>query len=252
MVLTLYVVSVRFPNSTAPPQRRLLADVLAAGGTYPLVLAGDYAVHAHGLVNRLSRDRDWDWDRCRDLSVATESPERMETIATAVRAGLEQRGWHVRPLETDPLSTQLIVTDPATRQERRWQEQYEVDIRKETLWRPPVPTEHGLVLSLEDVIGTKVRALADYGLARDLIDVQAATHHWSHPELEELGRRHTRAPFDLTDLQTRLYGADWIDDTDFAAYGLDESATTALRQWAQEWAADIAERLLEEEAPPED
>ncbi|MFE1958932.1 hypothetical protein [Streptomyces sp. NPDC059479] len=250
MVLTLYVVSVWFPNSTAPPQRRLLADVLAAGGTYPLVLAGDHAVRAHGLVNRLSRNRDW--DRCRDLSVATESPERMETIATTVRAGLEQRGWHVRTLETGPLSAQLIVTDPATRQERRRQEHYEVDIRKETLWRPPVPTEHGLVLSLEDVIGTRVRALADYGLAGDLIDVQAAAHHWSHPELEELGRRHTRDPFDLTDLQTRLYGADWIDDTDFAAYGLDDSAITTLRRWAQEWADDIAERLLEEEAPDED
>lgn len=62
--------------------RRLLADVLAVGGAYPLALTGGYAVQAHGLVDRLSQD----------LDVATENPDRMEDIATAVRTGLEQRG----------------------------------------------------------------------------------------------------------------------------------------------------------------
>ncbi|MFJ5721643.1 nucleotidyl transferase AbiEii/AbiGii toxin family protein [Streptomyces sp. NPDC093149] len=216
--------------------RRLLADVLAVGGNYPLALTGGYAVQAHGLVDRLSQD----------LDVATENPGRMEDIATAVRTGLEQRGWRVRALETDPLSARLIVTDTASREE------CEVDILKEALWRPPVLTEHGLVLSLEDVVGTKVRALADRGLARDLIDVQAAANRWSPVELEELGRRHARDSFDLSELQARLGGADWIDDTEFAAYELDEQAIIALRQWAQAWADDIGERLQELEAPHED
>ncbi|GAA3481558.1 hypothetical protein GCM10018966_060890 [Streptomyces yanii] len=73
----------------------------------------------------------------------------MEKIAAAVRAGLEQRGWRVEALETDPLSARLIVTDDATGEE------CEVDVLKEALWRPPVKTEHGLALSLEDVVGTK-------------------------------------------------------------------------------------------------
>ncbi|MEU0402744.1 nucleotidyl transferase AbiEii/AbiGii toxin family protein [Streptomyces sp. NPDC006197] len=216
--------------------RRLLADVLAAGDVYPLVLTGGYAVQAHGLVNRVSQD----------LDVATENSEPMESIATTVRTELEHRGWAVRALETDPLSARLIVTDPTSGEE------CEVDLLKEVLWRPPVTTEHGLVLSLEDVVGTKVRALADRGLARDLIDVRAASGRWSHTELEELGRRHARGTFDLTDLQSRLAGADWIDDTEFAAYGLDEQSIGELRQWAQAWADDIAERLLELEEPPED
>ncbi|WP_137988396.1 nucleotidyl transferase AbiEii/AbiGii toxin family protein [Streptomyces vilmorinianum] len=216
--------------------RRLLADVLAVGDVYPLVLTGGYAVQAHGLVDRLSKD----------LDVATENPEPMEKITAAVRAGLEQRGWRVRALETDPLSARLIVTDTSTGEE------CEVDVLKETLWRPPVKTQHGLVLSLEDVVGTKVRALADRGLARDLIDVRAATDRWSHIELEELGRRHARDSFDLSDLQARLAGADWIDDTEFAAYGLDDQQTIELRRWAQEWADDIAERLQEAESPLDD
>ncbi|MFF0434873.1 nucleotidyl transferase AbiEii/AbiGii toxin family protein [Streptomyces sp. NPDC004327] len=216
--------------------RRLLADVLAVGEVYPLVLTGGYAVQAHGLVNRLSKD----------LDVATENPEPLEKIAAAVRVGLEQRGWQVRALETDPLSARLIVTDTTTGEE------CEVDVLKEALWRPPVKTRHGLVLSLEDVVGTKVRALADRGLARDLIDVRAAADRWSHIELEELGRRHARDAFDLSELQARLTGADWIDDTEFAAYGLDDHQTIELRQWAQEWADDIAERIQEAAGPPDD
>ncbi|SFY34647.1 hypothetical protein SAMN02787144_101993 [Streptomyces atratus] len=94
--------------------------------------------------------------------------------------------------------------------------------------------------------------MADRGLARDLIDVQAATDRWNPVELEELGRRHARDSFDLSELQARLSGADWIDDTEFAAYGLDERAIAGLRQWAQTWADDIGERLHELEAPHED
>ncbi|ANS66739.1 hypothetical protein SLINC_4515 [Streptomyces lincolnensis] len=116
-----------------------------------------------------------------------------------MRTGLEERGWRVRALETDPLSARLIVTDPASGEE------CEADVLKETLWRPPVHTEHGLVLSLEDVVGTKVRALADRGLTRDLVDVQAAADRWSHIELEELGRRHARDSFEYVTNHSRVH-----------------------------------------------
>lgn len=215
--------------------RRLLADLLSVGTSYPLALTGGYAAQAHGLVDRISQD----------LDVATQNPSAMESIADTVATGLRERGWHVRTLETDPLSARMIVTDAASG------DACEVDVLKEALWRPPVQTELGLTLSLEDVVGTKVRALADRGLARDLIDVHAAADRWSRPDLEDLGRRHARDTFDLTDLQSRLTGADWIDDREFAAYGLDEAAITELRQWAQAWADDIAERLIEAQ-PPED
>lgn len=56
------------------------------------------------------------------------------------------------------------------------------------------------VLSLDDVIGTKVR---------DLIDVHAATRHRSTADLENLGRRHARFEFSLHDLRDRLAGAEW-------------------------------------------
>ncbi|MEU6371978.1 hypothetical protein [Streptomyces sp. NPDC046909] len=223
------------PDDLADPWGRLCADVLSVGAPFPLALGGSRAVRAHGLTGCGGTG----------VSVATEHPARMEFLAATVRTGLAGLGWPVRTAERGPLSAHLVVTDPRTGAE------CEVDLRKEALWRPPVPTEPGLTLALEDVIGTKVRALADLGLAPDLIDVRAARHHWSHPELEELGRRHTRGPFDLTDLHARLSGTDWIDDTEFTAHGLGDRDVLELRRWAQEWAYDIAERLIEGRPPEE-
>ncbi|MDG9718482.1 nucleotidyl transferase AbiEii/AbiGii toxin family protein [Streptomyces sp. DH24] len=215
---------------------RLPADVLDAGSRFPLVLAGDCAVEAHGMAQgRLADPRVV-------VETATQSPEPMARIAAEVRQGLTERGWRVHPLETDPLATRLLVADPATDTERA------VDVVKETLWRPPVPTTLGPALSLDDLIGTKVRAVADRGTARDLVDVRATAAHWSFPDLEELGRRHAWDAFDLADLQSRLESTELLGDREFAAHGLDDQAIAALRHWTRAWASDIAERLLEEES----
>lgn len=101
------------------------------------------------------------------------------------------------------------------------------------------------------MIGTKVRALADRGAPRDLIDVFAASRRWTNTELEEFGRRHARGRFEREDLQANHRGAEWTNDEAFAAYGLDDATITALRSWAVEWADDLAARLLEEGGDPD-
>lgn len=223
----------------APPPR-LLTDLVTVGARYPLVLAGDCAVRAHALLTEAAREA--------SLELATENPEPMDQIAAMVRYGLTQRGWRVRPLETDPLSARLLVTDPDTAEEAT------VDLLKETFWRPPVMTDLGPALSLDDLIGTKVRALTDRGAVRDLTDVHTAAAHWSYPDLEEQGRRHAWDDLDLADLQSRLEATELLDDREFVAAGLDEESVPVVRRWARAWADDIAERLLEEEAlrPPGD
>ncbi|GGT43483.1 hypothetical protein GCM10010271_54380 [Streptomyces kurssanovii] len=211
--------------------RRLLADVLAIGAPYPLVITGGYAVQAHGLVDRLSQD----------LDVATESPAPMAGIADDLRHGLTRRGWHVSMISVDPLSARLLVADP------RSGEDCEVDVLKENLWAPPYTTEYGPVLALDDVIGTKVRALADRGAVRGLVDVHAAAAaHRTTTDLERLGERHGRDEFRLQDLRDRLAGADWYDDEEFAAYGLTEDEIARLRAWAQQWTSDLDRRLGED------
>jgi hypothetical protein len=121
---------------------RLLADVIALGSPYPLVLTGGYAVRAHRLVNRPSQD----------LDVATENPAPTADIAATLRAGLEARGWKVHALETAPLSARSTVTDPATGQD------CEVDILKEIFWRPIAQSPYGPVLAEEDPWGVRVAA----------------------------------------------------------------------------------------------
>ncbi|EKX61356.1 hypothetical protein Sipo8835_36770 [Streptomyces ipomoeae] len=230
------------PTDDLPdPVHHLLTDILTIGAPYDLALTGDYAAQAHGLLDRVGRGS--------ALELATEHPTPMDRIATAIRSGLVSRGWLVTEVATTPLSARLLITDPTTAEDRT------LDLVKETFWRPPVETGLGPALSLEDVIGTKVRSLADRGAARDLIAVHATAGHWTHPELEELARRRTQdmsSPFDLSDLQSRLEAIEWLDDREFARHGLDEQAILHLRTWARTWADDIAERLLEEEAlnPP--
>ncbi|MEU9107153.1 nucleotidyl transferase AbiEii/AbiGii toxin family protein [Streptomyces xanthophaeus] len=207
--------------------RRLLSAVIDIGTPYPLVITGGYAVQAHGLVDRLSQD----------LDVATENPAPMPEIVASLELGLNARGWRVRVIDVDTLSARLMVTDPDT------DEDCEVDVLKEHFWTPPAQTEYGPVLAFDSVIGTKVRALADRGAVRDLIDVHAASVHRDTGELERLGERHGRGEFRLEDLRDRLVGADWADDEEFAAYGLTEAETAELRAWAQRWASHLDQRL---------
>lgn len=96
------------------------------------------------------------------------------------------------------------------------------------------------------MIGTKVRALADRGASRDLIDVFAASRRWTNAELEEFGRRHARGRFEHEDLQANLTGAEWTDDDAFTAYGLDDATIISLRACTLQWADDLATRRLEE------
>ncbi|MFE5730180.1 nucleotidyl transferase AbiEii/AbiGii toxin family protein [Streptomyces sp. NPDC056528] len=215
-----------------PLHERLLADILDLGSPYPLVLTGGYAVQAHGLVERFSRD----------LDVATENPAPMQEIVASLTAGLGARGWRTTHVQTDPLSGRFLVTDPDTGEE------CEVDVLKEAFWAPPAQTPYGPVLSLDDVIGTKVRALADRGTVRDLIDVQAASRHRSTADLEFLGRRRAHDEFSLEDLRDRLIGADWYEDEDYTAYGLTPRQIEELKAWALEWAEDLGARIHDENA----
>jgi predicted nucleotidyltransferase component of viral defense system len=218
--------------------QRLLQDVLAIGNAFPLVLTGGYAVQAHGLVERLSRDVD----------VATNSNIPMASIAAALIDGLAQRGWEVEVIGIDPLSARLMVTDPALVGQSS-----ELDILKEAFEPPPDITPYGPVLPLDAVIGTKVRALASRGLPRDLIDIHAASKLRSNAELEALGERYARDDeFSLTELADRLDGTEWYDDQAFAEYGISAEDIASIRRWAQAWSDDIRRRIYQPDVDEEE
>nr|WP_190038472.1 nucleotidyl transferase AbiEii/AbiGii toxin family protein [Streptomyces fructofermentans] len=210
--------------------RRLLADALAAGRPYGLALMGGYAVQAHGIVHRPSQDLDF----------ATEHPAGMTEIIEQIADSLADKGWRITVVDVAPLKARFLATDPAT------DATCEVDLLKEVLWRPPVVMDIGPVLDLDldDLIGTKVRALGDRGLARDAIDVHAARDLYTRAELEALAARRPDE-FDLRELHDRLESLEWISDAEFEAYGMDPVRITHLRRWAQQWLDDPAQRLAE-------
>ncbi|HTR91034.1 MAG TPA: hypothetical protein VMI73_04765 [Trebonia sp.] len=78
--------------------RRLLQDVLEIGNAFPPVITGGYAVQAHRLVDRFSRD----------IDMATDSAARMETIVAIVVEGLTGRGWTVEIIGVDPHGARMM------------------------------------------------------------------------------------------------------------------------------------------------
>ncbi|MET8980569.1 hypothetical protein ABZX85_33685 [Streptomyces sp. NPDC004539] len=205
-------------------ERSLAADVLDVGAPYPLALTGGSALRAHGVVA---------WSRT--LCVATGHPSRLEWIASQLASGLADLGWTVQVTEKGPLFARLRADGTG------------VALSKELFSRPPVDTPSGLALSLPDALGVKVRDFVRRGYARDLVRIAACADSWSWPDLEELGRRHTPDGLELPDLQARLLHTEWLDDTDFT----DCPDVDRLRRWAQSWADDIGERLLEGGVPEE-
>ncbi len=80
--------------------RRLLQDVLEIGNDLPLVITGGYAVQAHHIVDRFSRD----------IDMATDSMVAMEAIVATVVEGLTGRGWRVEVIGVDPHGARMMTT----------------------------------------------------------------------------------------------------------------------------------------------
>ncbi|MFJ8142515.1 hypothetical protein [Streptomyces sp. NPDC096013] len=132
---------------------------------------GGCAVQAHGIVRRPGQDLDF----------ATTHPTALAQIAGHLTQGLSARGWQVSALHAAPLTARFLAAGPGSGQS------CEVGLLEEVLWRPPVVLGCGPVIALEDLVGTRVRALGDCGLPREVIDVHAASGRFGSGELEALG-----------------------------------------------------------------
>ncbi|MGW2563379.1 nucleotidyl transferase AbiEii/AbiGii toxin family protein [Streptomyces sp. NPDC001514] len=206
--------------------QQLLADALEAGAPHGLVLAGGYAVQAHRLVSRVSQDLDF----------ATTNPAGMDVIVAHLVQALTEKGWQLSVVEVTPRMSRLRVTDPGS------EETVELDVLKEIFSRPPEESEVGPVLSRDDTIGLKTRAVHDRGFPRDFLDVFSARHLYTTTDLERLGAMHDDE-FDLEELHARLEAVAYTSDREFVAYGMTLEEIAELRAWVQEWETDLGMRL---------
>lgn len=196
-----------------------------AGDDLGLVLAGGYAIAAHQLTARPSRDVDF----------ATASSLPLPQITNRLADAYRAVGLVVTIVESTPRMARMEVSDGIRL--------CEVDLLKEAIG-PPTRLSVGPVLAVDDAVGLKMRALHDRALHRDFIDVRAASAAgYTIHDLERLARQHT-PHFTLEELADRLSVAVDRDDRGFAAYGLDAAAIAEVRAWAAQWEAEIRARPL--------
>ena len=217
--------------------QRLARIAFDAGDDLGLVLAGGYAISAHRLTERPSRD----------LDLATASRLPLDEITNRLVDAYRAEGCTVAIIESSPLMARIEVTTDGRL--------CEVDLLKEAIG-PPVLLDVGPVLALDDAVGLKVGALHDRATHRDFIDVHAAHVRGGYTlnDLERLGALH-QPGFSLAELMDRLGAVELRDDAHFFDYGLSEADVQELRIWAASWVDDLRQRAADESTaagPPED
>lgn len=190
-----------------------------------LLLAGGYALRAHGLTARPSRD----------LVFATAVQTPMPEIAADVAAALHD-AFPVSVREVGERMARLVVTDEAGDLTSGF------ELLREALRNRPERLEGCQVVGQDDAVGLKVRALHGRGLPKDFVDVAAAADLYSFRELERLGAAHEEQ-WRLEELVHRLESVDLLADE---AFEVDEDHLHDIRRFAYAWVEEIKLRRADD------
>jgi len=208
-----------------PFHQRLAQVALTADEDLGLVLAGGYAISAHGLTSRPSHDLDF----------ATRSPIPMAELTNRLADVFQEAGHAVTVIEVAPLMARLMIVSDG--------QSCEIDLLKGPIGSP-VLLAVGPVLALDDAVGMKVAALHDRATHRDFIDVHAAGTRagYTLADLERLGAAH-KPGFSAEELVDRLAAVELRADQRFLDYGLTIHQVDEIRRWVAAWVDDIRRRL---------
>lgn len=208
--------------------REVAAIALSAAARYGFALGGGNALIAHGIINRPTEDVD----------LFTDKDDGVKAAAGAVEDALRAAGFEVQRRDTsagladvfdgmgDGLAEWIITG--ADRAQMMLQMAYFDRGRR------PVTMDVGPVLDLDDVVGSKVCALASRVEPRDYVDTAAALERYTIDQLISLARR----------LDPGLTGRDFVDagrqldrmpDGLFARYGLSPAGVAKLRERFAAW-----------------
>ncbi len=212
-----------------PFHLRLIQDARPVCERFGLLLAGGYALRAHGFTDRPSSN----------INFATSGEKPLPELVAELVAEFQRRGLTVEVLDTSPRLGRLVVTDEIGGQT------CEVDLMWEALQDQPAFLDLCPAVGVDDAVGLKVRALHGRGLPRDFIDVASVSELYGFRRLEQLGAAHADE-WRLEDLLQRLEAVDLLSEEAFTAYGLDEDRIRAVRRFAYAWAEDIGLRRVED------
>jgi hypothetical protein len=208
--------------------RRVATVALRVANRYGFALGGGNALIAHGLITRPTQDVD----------LFTNEETGVEAAAESVEAALQEAGFDA---EREDMTAELsdifegmgeglaewTVTAPDG--QRMMLQMAYFDRAAQ-----PVTMEVGPVLSLEDVVGGKVCALAGRAEPRDYIDTAAALKLYRIDQVIGLARRLDPGldDRDFADAARRL---DRWGDAIFAPFGLGPRDVAALREAFADW-----------------
>jgi Nucleotidyl transferase AbiEii toxin, Type IV TA system len=209
-------------------QRQVAQIALRAAARHGFALGGGNALIAHGVVDRPTEDVD----------LFTDEDDGVTAAAGVVEAALREAGFAAE--RQDRLSdlaeviygledglAEWIVTGPDGRRTMLQLARIDRD-------RRPVAMDVGPVLDLEDVVGSKVCALASRAEVRDFVDTAAALQRYTVAELIGFARRLDPGltDEDFADAGARL---DRLADRVFDRYGLSPADVTRLRARLAGW-----------------
>ncbi len=208
--------------------RRVATIALRVANRYGFALGGGNALIAHGLISRPTQDVD----------LFTNEEAGVEAAAGSVEAALRNAGFETEREDTAAgLSEMFEGMDDGLAE---WTvtasdgQQIMLQMAYFDRTRQPVTMDVGPVLSLEDVVGGKVCALAGRAEPRDYIDTAAALKRYSIRDAIGLARRLDPGleDRDFADAARRL---DQWGDGIFAPFGLRPADVAALREAFRDW-----------------
>jgi nucleotidyltransferase AbiEii toxin of type IV toxin-antitoxin system len=208
--------------------REVAGIALGAARRHGFALGGGNALIAHGIIDRPTEDVD----------LFTNEDDGVTSAAAAVEAALVAAGFEAERQDKaagladvfygmgDELA-EWIVTAPGGRQMMLQMAYFDRD-------RRPVTMDVGPVLDLEDVVGSKVCALASRVEPRDYVDTAAALRRYTADQVIGFAKRLDPG---LTDREFADAGRqlDRMPDGMFARYGLDDAAIARLRARFAAW-----------------
>ncbi|WP_406289264.1 nucleotidyl transferase AbiEii/AbiGii toxin family protein [Embleya sp. NBC_00896] len=208
-----------------PLHARLARVGLAAAASYGFVLAGGYAVQAHGFLERGSDDVDLFTDITDPVAFA----EAVSRVAAAYRSD----GFTIDVEPLGDVFARFAVIDEAGRETR-------VEMGCDWRSRPPAQLDIGPVLHPDDAVANKVTTLFGRAAPRDYLDVDAAlaSGRYTADRLLELAEEHD-AGFDRAYFAQALRAVDRWPDREYAVYGVSEQQIARMRERLKNWAYRI-------------
>jgi hypothetical protein len=208
-----------------PLQTRMATLGLRALADHGFVLAGGYALQAHGFGHRESDDIDLFTN---DLDPG-HFTEAVDQLVTAYRSA----GWQVEVTRQVASFARIVVTDGDT--------SAKADLGVDHRLLPPASTDVGPVLAEADAIGSKVGAVYSRLEPRDFIDVQSVldSGRYDPAALLEFADHREANPLDRQMFAGQLRAGARLPDSGFIRYGATPEQIARIRRTATEWALEL-------------